>query len=257
VTYTPDADGFSINGINVRRVEPRNAPTVLNAALNKLQFWDRRAKEIFNGVDTTGSQTVKVVQASTVNKLRIVSIAIDNSSLASQTTAPPVSTFKKSANRRNWHQIGSRLLALRPLAKQLVHRHDSVLGKDSQWPQPGLSISSYDELIQQAFKPKWWRAGKVIQLNADGTFDRFVTDRGTLADNQYTLAQYNFALFAGLSIQKYLSTLVSDRTPFDRFQAGNTRALDGQEQRGLRLFVTSAANGGANCNICHTLPEGT
>ena len=46
VTYTPDPDGFSINGINVRRAEPRNTPTAINSSLNKLQFWDGRAREI-------------------------------------------------------------------------------------------------------------------------------------------------------------------------------------------------------------------
>ena len=265
VTYTPDEDGFSINGINVRRVEPRNAPTVINAALNKLQFWDGRAKEIFNGVDTTGSQTVQVVKANRPNNPALVSIAIDNSSLASLVSGPPVSIFEMSAEGRNSHHIGGKFLTrrskkvhpLRPLAKQLVHRRDSVLGKDSRWPRRGLSIPSYTVLIQQAFKQEWWRSRKVVQLHDDGTFERFVTKRGALADNQYTLAQYNFALFAGLSIQKYLSTLVSDQTPFDRFQAGDTRALNRQERRGLRLFVTSAANGGADCNVCHTLPEGT
>ena len=43
VRSTPDPDGFIINGINVRRVEPRNIPTVVNVIFNKLQFWDGRA----------------------------------------------------------------------------------------------------------------------------------------------------------------------------------------------------------------------
>ena len=35
----------------------------------------------------------------------------------------------------------------------------------------------------------------------------------------------NFALFWGLAIQFYEATLVSDQTPFDRYQAGNQNAL--------------------------------
>jgi cytochrome c peroxidase len=267
VVYTPDQDGFAIAGINVRRVEPRNAPTVINSSLNKLQFWDGRAKEIFNGVDISGSQSAaQVVKAVTVNHPAFVSVAIDNSSLASLVSGPPVSIFEMSAEGRNSHHIGGKFLArlskkihpLRPLAKQIVHRNDSVLGDDSRAPLRGLSILSYNALIRQAFRPEWWLSTKVVQLKPDGTFDRFVTlPLGALGENQYTLAQYNFALFAGLSIQKYISTLVSDQTPFDRFQAGDTTALDAQQQRGLSVFVNSAANGGGNCNTCHSLPEGT
>ena len=58
-------------------------------------------------------------------------------------------------------------------------------------------------------------------------------------------------------MQKYLSTLVSDQTPFDRFQAGDIAALSQQEIRGLTVFVNTAANGGGNCNTCHTIPEFT
>src|SRR6185436_4216613 len=34
----------------VRRVEPRNTPTMINAVLNLFNFWDGRANPIFNGV---------------------------------------------------------------------------------------------------------------------------------------------------------------------------------------------------------------
>ena len=37
--------------VNVRRVEPRNTPTVINAAFNFANFWDGRANNIFNGVN--------------------------------------------------------------------------------------------------------------------------------------------------------------------------------------------------------------
>ena len=42
---------FNIGGKNTRRSEPRNTPTVINAAFNRRQFWDGRADEIFNGVN--------------------------------------------------------------------------------------------------------------------------------------------------------------------------------------------------------------
>ena len=40
---------FNIDAINTRRAEPRNTPTMINAAFNHNNFWDRRARNIFNG----------------------------------------------------------------------------------------------------------------------------------------------------------------------------------------------------------------
>src|SRR5580765_4304543 len=51
-----DPDGFVIGSINTRRVEPRNAPSVINAVFNHRQFWDGRAENIFNGVDHLGQR---------------------------------------------------------------------------------------------------------------------------------------------------------------------------------------------------------
>nr|MBA3756864.1 hypothetical protein [Nitrosomonas sp.] len=45
------------NGTKVRRVEPRHAPKVVNAALESFfSFWDGRANPFFNGVNTFGIQ---------------------------------------------------------------------------------------------------------------------------------------------------------------------------------------------------------
>ncbi|MEH2142434.1 cytochrome c peroxidase [Nostoc sp.] len=84
-TSKPDPDGFQVNGINVRRVEPRNTPTVINAIFNKLQFWDGRAKETFNGVSIKGAAdfNAKVYIATKANQLTPVSVSLNNSSLAS------------------------------------------------------------------------------------------------------------------------------------------------------------------------------
>jgi hypothetical protein len=45
---------FNVGGINTRRVEPRNAPTAINAVFNFANFWDGRANNIFNGVNPFG-----------------------------------------------------------------------------------------------------------------------------------------------------------------------------------------------------------
>jgi cytochrome c553 len=49
-----DPDGFSIHGINTRRVEPRNSPTVINAVFNLRNFWDGRGNNMFNSGDPFG-----------------------------------------------------------------------------------------------------------------------------------------------------------------------------------------------------------
>jgi len=280
VTYTPDPDGFMVGGgVDVRRVEPRNAPTVINAIFNKLQFWDGRAKEIFNGVNINGAgnPTAKVIQANVTNPkiLAEVSIQIPNSSIASLMTGPPVSEFEMSAVGRDFHAIGGKFLnregkkihLLRPLGGQIVHPQDSVLGGVySRYPKPGLEIANYKVMIKDAFKPEWWQSPMTIIVDTQGN-PTWVLDKTdtTTADNKYTLMEYNFGLFAGLAMQKYLSTLVSDQTPFDRFQAGEINALTLDQQDGLKVFVTAsngniltpATNGGGSCNSCHAIPEFT
>jgi hypothetical protein len=115
---------------------------------------------------------------------------------------------------------------LRPLAGQQVHPEDSVLGRLSRWPQPGLTTRTYDEMVKLAFQQRWWRSNRLIRIAADGTktvVDRLDDDPMT---EEYTLIQYNFSLFFGLAIQMYEATLVSDDTPWDRFRRENRNAND-------------------------------
>ncbi|MBD2532727.1 cytochrome C peroxidase [Nostoc flagelliforme FACHB-838] len=274
-TSEPDPDGFQVNGINVRRVAPRNTPTVINAIFNKLQFWDGRAKETFNGVNPKGATDLnaKVYKATKPKELTAVSVSLNNSSIASLVTGPLLSEFETSANGRTLPQVGAKFLrkkgqkikSLRPLGKQLVDPQDSVLGSDSRSRQPGLKIASYDQLIRKAFKKQWWKSKSIIQVDSKGTptilaknDDGNESEEGqTLPANQFSLRDWNFSLFSGLAMQKYISTLVSDKTPFDQFQAGNTNALTAQEKSGLAVFVNNGANDGASCNVCHAIPEFT
>ncbi|PPK18758.1 cytochrome C peroxidase, partial [Staphylococcus haemolyticus] len=53
VTPKPDPV-FKVGSTNVRRVEPRNTPTTINAVFNFRNFWDGRAQDIFNGVSPFG-----------------------------------------------------------------------------------------------------------------------------------------------------------------------------------------------------------
>ncbi len=52
----------------------------------------------------------------------------------------------------------------------------------------------------------------------------------------------------------FLRTTVTRNTPFDRFLAGDDRALTKSQRRGARLFFESPQNGGAGCFACHSGP---
>ena len=64
-------------------------------------------------------------------------------------------------------------------------------------------------------------------------------------DDQITAQRIAFALAT------YQRSLVSDQTPWDRFQAGDTAALTAAQVRGSQAFVAS------RCNDCHTAPQFT
>jgi len=245
----------------VRRVEGRNTPTVINAVFNRLLFWDGRANAVFNGVDSSGkSDTLThVYKANKSELLAPVSVQLEKSPLASQALTPPLSEFEMSAVGRAFQEVGQKFLrdksrhlhGLRPLAKQVVHSQDSVLGQNSSAPKPGLNISSYDKLIQQACKKEWWQSKQIIEVDSAGN----PTVRYGKADpnnhKQYDLMDWNFPLFFGLAVQEYLATLIDGDSPFDRFQKGDASALNPRQLAGLNLFMSSG------CLPCHRIPEFT
>ncbi len=236
-TFLPDPDGFRVGVTNTRRVEPRNTPSMINAVFNHRNFWDGRAENVFNGVNHVGTRdpNAKVVRALTPNAPAEVFVRLANSSLASQAVAPIVSDLEMAAPgrtplqvgralARNLRVIGSRLEKLRPLAKQKVHPGDSVLGPLSRGSLPGLDVASYDELIKAAFHSKWWNANKLVRVSNGAV--TFVDAAAADGAEYYTLFQYNFALFFGISVQMYEATLVSDDTPWDRFRRENPSPTD-------------------------------
>lgn len=281
-----------VQGTKTRRVEPRNAPTVINAIFNHRNFWDGRAQTDFNGVNPFGSRdasarVLKVNLATGVPSLVPTGIT-EVASLASLACGPAVNLNEMSAEGRTLPKLGKKMLSLRPLARQLVAPDDSVLGplSSARNRPPGTGraaiaarseaglVTTYQEMIQAAFRPEWWRSPAILAPDASGrlTFQLLARDSrresrhghgGTgpenggsnptrLATNQYTVMEVNFSLFFGLSIQLYLSTLVADDTPFDRFLEGHTEALTPQQQAGLRLFFDKDR---AGCARCHVGPE--
>jgi len=125
-----------------------------------------------------------------------------------------------SADNRNFHQVGKKLLARVPLANQLVDPTDSVLGTFSKSPDRGLK-TSYSALIQKAFQPEWWQFSRHICEAADGstsiTIDAANFETCPAGTTDYSLMEYNFSLFWGVAIQMYESTLVADQTPLDKY----------------------------------------
>ncbi|MEZ4362900.1 MAG: cytochrome c peroxidase [Kofleriaceae bacterium] len=223
-----DPLGFSIFFTNTRRVEPRNTPSVINAVYNHRQFWDGRAENAFNGVNHMGTRDpgARVARADVRTSPELVAIAVPNSSLASQAVAPVLSDLEMAAPGRTMVDVARRLLGARPLARQLVHRDDSVLGALSRSPARGLTTQTYAAMIRKAFHPRWWDSSKLVQIAADGSV-RFVDapDRDP-STTELTLEQYNFGLYFGLAIQAYEATLVSDDTPWDRFRREHPLASD-------------------------------
>jgi len=202
-----DPLGFFITSggkkLNLRRVEPRNTPTTINAVFNYRNFWDGRANFNFNGRNPFGprDKDAKVFQYDG-SSLTEVPISLDFASLASQAVGPAESVMEMSAHDRNFLHIARKLLNSQPLRNQFISYTDSVLGSlsrsTSRQNLQGLKVS-YPALIQKAFVDKWW--------NAPG-------EPVTVQSVNYTHMEANFSMFWGIAIMMYERTLVSDQTRF-------------------------------------------
>jgi cytochrome c peroxidase len=238
---------FAVGGINVRQVEPRNTPTVINAIFNFRNFWDGRANNVFNGRSPFGLRDVtagvdplnSVMVANSLGNLTPMPIAIPDASLASQAVGPPGSDLEMSCRGRVFEEIGQKLLRSQPLAQQIVDPTDSVLGPYANPPgffggagKMGLTIG-YEALIKKAFPSQFWSSP---YLTSDG----------------YRQIEKNFSLFWGLAIMLYESTLVSDNAPFDQYMNGNISAMTTQQVTGFQVF-----NGNGGCIFCHKGAEFT
>ena len=255
-------DLFNIGGstdlhMRVRRVTPRSTPTVINAALNHRNFWDGRASHIFNGVDKIGRRNgdARVWKAEGPHAApRRVTVRLDNSSLASQSVAPPLSASEMSCGandiNRTFAHIGRKLLSRPALENQRVHEDDSVLDAFRSADGMGLFMT-YRQLIRATFNPAWWDAPAWTTCG-QGT-ERTALARGDNREGEecFDMMEANFPLFWGLAIQAYGRTLLSGQTRFDTFvrevlASGTSEALTAAELRGLHLFV-----GDGKCLECH------
>jgi cytochrome c peroxidase len=253
---------FNLFGLNTRRAEPRNTPTVINAAYNRRQFWDVRASNLFNGVSPfgAGDENARVLIASDRGKIRQTKIRIDNAGLASQAVGPPLSDREMGSLGRKFRDIGKRLAPARPLRKQHVAADDSVLGSRArnaaekyrdEFGDRGLD-TTYRALVEAAFQPRWWQSEDIVVVLPDERIEFERMPRRPLRASEYTMLEYNFSLFFGLAVQLYEMTLISDDAPVDRHFEGDTRALTAKQLRGMEVFTGDAA-----CSACHSGAETT
>jgi len=101
-------------------------------------------------------------------------------------------------------------------------------------------VDSYLTLVQNAFVPAYWSSEQLVDATGSPA-----------AIAEFTVVQYNFSLFWGLSIQAYEATLIADDSRVDQFFDGNTAALTADEQTGLRLFRGRQTD----CTNCHAGAE--
>jgi cytochrome c peroxidase len=238
-TGTPVLDTvFNIGGGtpgNLRQVTGRNTPSVINAVFNYANFWDGRADNIFNGVTPIGPLDLSAqIWINTGGTLTQQKVAIPNASLASQAVGPPLSDVEMSYHGRTFPDLGRKMInnGLIPLGQQHVNPNDSVLGgMINGGVAPGLN-TTYEQMIKAAFQPD------------------LTTNSPIPGGSGFTQIEANFSLFWGLSIMLYEATLVSDRSPFDRFVLGNVNAVNPAAQRGSNTF-------GSKCLMCHSGSEFT
>lgn len=236
---------FHAGATNTRHVEPRNTPTVINSVFNFRNFWDGRANNIFNGSSNWGERDpdAHIWVKTADNKVVKDRLHLINSSLASLAVGPPINDFEMSCKNRTLPAIGRKLLERRPLENQIVHPNDSVLGSLSLSSNNNLRRglnTRYKDLVAKAFNAKYW------SYTGSGDFDSVV------GKPPYNQMEANFSMFFGLSLQMYMSTLVSDDAPFDRLKFDakmNPIGLSPEAQNGLESFV------GFHCNICHAGPS--
>jgi len=209
--------------INTRKVTGRNTPSAVNAVFNFRNFWDGRAQNTCNGANPFGArdgQAHLMVTDETGEELGPALVNMKNSALCSQALGPILSSVEMSADDRNFHQVGKKLLLRVPLAKQFVDPNDSVLGAFSNAPNNGLNVT-YANLIRKAFQPDWWKFQQNLCLDAAGNIVAKANpaqfDACPSGSTGYSQMEYNFSLFWGVAIQMYESTLIADQTPFDKY----------------------------------------
>ncbi|MDA0739136.1 MAG: hypothetical protein O2999_08070 [Nitrospirae bacterium] len=229
---------WHVTGLNVRRATGRNTPAVTNAIFNFDNFWDGRAKWTFNGKTPVGNRDnvkIEVWDGSNTSEVKMKEIdsnMLHPGSVFSQADGPPLSDTEMSCIGRTFTQIGKKMLGLRALQLQEVHKQDNALGGLRHPSGLGLK-ETYKQLIQSVFKKEYW---------GDNSYDA----------NGYTQMERNFPLFFGILVGLYEATLVTDDTPFDQWNdkgrpKNGVSGFGKDEEKGLSVFMNEG-----KCVNCHS-----
>jgi len=248
---------FNVHGIGTRQAERRNAPSLINTVFNYRTEWNGVGSNIFNGSSEYGERGPNAgvwvkINARKVEKQRL---HLPNSTIAAVAVgAAELDTFEIPCRHRTMADIGRKLLLRPPLQNQKVHNEDSVLGPFSSSTagnlQPGLK-NTYKNMITQAFNPKYWSYSGIGPFPAPPP-----------GQEPYNQMEANFSLFFGLSIQSYVSTLVSDQAPIDLTERDPNTYRPKWTGPGLAYTpeqIASLNNGfdqfqSNHCNLCHSGP---
>jgi hypothetical protein len=226
----------------VRRVEPRNTPTTLNAIYNFRNFWDGRADAFFNGRNPLGFRDPNARVPTYVNgHLVFEHLVVPFSSAASQAVGPVLSQFEMHWDPRNFADVGQKLAYAKPLDGQSVAATDSLLGglRDNSSGR-GLN-QNYRTLIRAIFDTRFVgvpdsEAEVCLDFNpnaAAGTNE--ITLLGTFVGDcrtgfppapghkTYSLLEWNQPLFFGLSVGADEATLTTPYTMYDLIESGLAR----------------------------------
>ncbi|WP_344953388.1 hypothetical protein [Zobellella aerophila] len=246
-------DGFYVDftandtGIpdTARRVEPRNAPTVINAVFNLRNFLDGRADGFFNGVNPLGFRDpdAQVLTYTSVDGFSPETLRVPFSALASQAVGPPLSDFEMQLAGRTFAHIGKKLGLAIPLDGQKVACDDDLLNVWANCGGTGLNQNyNYHSLVKAIFDQRFWGDGSgndvCLTLNPPPALPTKVDNCAGGYD--FTLLEYNFALFFGLAVQAYEATLTSDYTIVDLLAGGIATGTltNGTGRRAITIDVT-------------------
>ena len=257
-----DADGlpiedptFNLNGVNLRQVTGRNAPSAVNAIHYVDNFWDGRARSDFNGVNPGGltDPDAAILKLDADGNVVPCGITMEKASLASQAVGPPLSGVEMSGAGRAYADLGKKICNIQPLALQTVATDDSVLGNLANTGMAGKGLNiSYVEMIQGAFRPEYWNSEVLFDVQGNPLLDAAGQPLTGAPDgpDQFTMMEINFSMIWGLAVMLYEATLVSDQTPFDAWLAGDEDALSPEAENGMDAFYS----GGLKCGHCHSGP---
>lgn len=232
-----------------RRVEPRNAPTVINAVFNLRNFWDGRADTFFNGVNPLGFRDPTArVKTYIAGQIADEKLLIPFSALASQAVGPPLSDFEMQFAGRAFAHIGRKLANATPLADQTVACDDSLLFSLANCGENGNGrglTESYASMIRDVFDERFWGDGNGgdVCLTVDDSQSPPALSQVTCTQprtDDFTLLEYNFALFFGLAVQAYEATLFTDNTIVDLLAGGiaTGTVTNGAGRRAITIDVT-------------------